>query len=65
MELSEIESDLAAATGEHKAALAALGAARASKDAAMREYCEAAARLEVASEPQNEWEVCIFERKSC
>ena len=60
MQLSEIESDLAAATGEHKAALTALGAARASKDAAMREYVEAVARLEIASEPQNEWEVRIL-----
>jgi hypothetical protein len=61
-ELSEVEGNLTAAAEEHKAALAhelaALGAARARKDAMLREYVETADRLEAASEPQNEWEVC-------
>ena len=62
-ELSEVEGNLTAAAEEHKAALAhelaALGAARARKDAMLREYVETADRLEASSEPQNDWEVCV------
>jgi hypothetical protein len=56
MEVEQVERDMENCNREHKAALAAAGAARASKDAILRDYVATAAQLQAANEPQNDWE---------